>query len=222
MILEADGYDDLNTRAEYLEALTDADERIAERVSALHDEVDRHLRGDRRPEGRASTSRPAGSRPSRAEIAPIRADAEAASRPSSPRRKAEERGRAGRAAGEDLGLGARGPQAGGRGARRSRRGLPRRPLLDPHLHRHVRVRRQLPRAQPLQRWPAAPTRSSPRPGAPTAARAATPHQASKAEQDRIAAIIWGDDGPGAWSCAYRDPPAWRRARRIGYDRWWLI
>lgn len=28
-----------------------------------------------------------------------------------------------------------------------------------------------------------------------------PHQASKAEQDRIAAIIWENDGPGAWSCA---------------------
>ena len=28
-----------------------------------------------------------------------------------------------------------------------------------------------------------------------------PHKASKAEQDRIAAIIWKNDGPGAWSCA---------------------
>lgn len=28
-----------------------------------------------------------------------------------------------------------------------------------------------------------------------------PHQASKAEQDRIAALIWENDGPNAWSCA---------------------
>lgn len=28
-----------------------------------------------------------------------------------------------------------------------------------------------------------------------------PHQASKAEQDRIAALIWRDSGPGAWMCA---------------------
>lgn len=28
-----------------------------------------------------------------------------------------------------------------------------------------------------------------------------PHQASKAEQDRIAALIWANDGPGAWVCA---------------------
>jgi septal ring factor EnvC (AmiA/AmiB activator) len=28
-----------------------------------------------------------------------------------------------------------------------------------------------------------------------------PHQASKAEQDRIAALIWADVGPSAWSCA---------------------
>jgi septal ring factor EnvC (AmiA/AmiB activator) len=28
-----------------------------------------------------------------------------------------------------------------------------------------------------------------------------PHQASKAEQDRIAAMIWADSGPSAWACA---------------------
>lgn len=28
-----------------------------------------------------------------------------------------------------------------------------------------------------------------------------PQDASKAEQDRIAALIWADSGPGAWSCA---------------------
>jgi peptidoglycan hydrolase CwlO-like protein len=28
-----------------------------------------------------------------------------------------------------------------------------------------------------------------------------PQNASKAEQDRIAALIWADSGPGAWSCA---------------------
>ena len=28
-----------------------------------------------------------------------------------------------------------------------------------------------------------------------------PHQASKAEQDRIAALIWAERGPGAWVCA---------------------
>lgn len=28
-----------------------------------------------------------------------------------------------------------------------------------------------------------------------------PQEASKAEQDRIAALIWADSGPGAWSCA---------------------
>ena len=28
-----------------------------------------------------------------------------------------------------------------------------------------------------------------------------PNEAPKAEQDRIAALIWADAGPGAWSCA---------------------
>jgi septal ring factor EnvC (AmiA/AmiB activator) len=31
--------------------------------------------------------------------------------------------------------------------------------------------------------------------------AGLPHQASKAEQDRIAAMIWRDSGPSAWACA---------------------
>lgn len=31
--------------------------------------------------------------------------------------------------------------------------------------------------------------------------AGLPHEASKAEQDRIAALIWANDGPGAWVCA---------------------
>ena len=40
VLLDADGYEDLTTRSEYLEALTDADERLAARVEALHAEVE--------------------------------------------------------------------------------------------------------------------------------------------------------------------------------------
>ncbi len=56
-------------------------------------------------------------------------------------------------------------------SRRRSRPLARRPLLDPDLHRDVRVRRRLRRRQPLLAAPAAPTRSCPRPGNSTAARA---------------------------------------------------
>ena len=65
------------------------------------------------------------------------------------RRRGGGGGRAGRAPGADLRLGARGPPGGRRAARRGR--LPRRPLRDSHVHRHVRVGRQLPRPQPVER-----------------------------------------------------------------------
>ena len=39
VILGSESYDDLQARADYLEALTDADERLAERVDGLRDEV---------------------------------------------------------------------------------------------------------------------------------------------------------------------------------------
>ena len=34
-----------------------------------------------------------------------------------------------------------------------------------------------------------------------------PQNAPKAEQDRIAAEIWADSGPGAWVCALKPRPA---------------
>jgi peptidoglycan hydrolase CwlO-like protein len=39
VLLDADGFDDLSTRADYLQALHDADMRVADRVAALRDEV---------------------------------------------------------------------------------------------------------------------------------------------------------------------------------------
>ncbi len=39
MLLDSDGYDELSTRAQYLDALHDADARLAGQVAALHDEV---------------------------------------------------------------------------------------------------------------------------------------------------------------------------------------
>jgi len=39
VMLDSDGFDDLETRAEYLDALNDADREIAERVEALREEV---------------------------------------------------------------------------------------------------------------------------------------------------------------------------------------
>jgi peptidoglycan hydrolase CwlO-like protein len=39
VLLDSDGFDDLSTRADYLQALHDADMRVADRVAALRDEV---------------------------------------------------------------------------------------------------------------------------------------------------------------------------------------
>ena len=85
--------------------------------------------------------------------------------------------------------------------RRRRRGraLARRPLLDPVLHRDVRVRRRLRGRQPVQRRrrrvpdPALDLGPLRRPGRPAGC--------PKEEQDRIAAEIWADSGGSAWVCA---------------------
>ena len=79
------------------------------------------------------------------------------------------------------------------------RPLARRPLLDPDLHRDVRVRRQLRRRQPQQRR----RRRLPDPALDLGPlrRPGRPQNAPKAEQDRIAAEIWADSGGSAWVCA---------------------
>ena len=93
----------------------------------------------------------------RAEIAAVREAAQAAAAHCSAQRRP--RSLAGRAESEHRRLGRRDPggqrrRSAGRQRSRSRRRsrpLARRPLLDPDLHRDVRVRRRLRRRQPLQR-----------------------------------------------------------------------
>lgn len=195
VILESDGFEDLSTRAEYLDALADADNELAERVSALHDEVTARYeeiaalkaeidRESQRLEG------------ARREIASIRASAH--------QRAAElERARAEAQAALDE-------------------------LQSKILGWEQEIREQaaqdLKGAEYVGGPYAIPTyivmcesggnysAYNPSSGAggayqilPSTWRAyggtGLPHQASKAEQDRIAAAIWADSGPSAWSCA---------------------
>ena len=196
VVLESDGYDDLETRAEYLEALTEADERIAGRVSALNDEVAAAYE----------------------EIADLKAAID------------EEARRLEQARSRDR-VGPRRSRGSGRRGRRrpgGRAGRPRTSSSSSISGWELEVRReaaeQLGEGAYLGGPYSIPTyivmcesggnyrALNPSSGAggayqiiPSTWRAyggeGLPHLASKAEQDRIAAIIWREDGPGAWSCA---------------------
>jgi peptidoglycan hydrolase CwlO-like protein len=76
LLLTADGYDDLTTRAELLERIHEADESLAERVHALREAVERRLEAveEARDEQAAYNDQVAAARD---EIAAVRANAEA-------------------------------------------------------------------------------------------------------------------------------------------------
>ena len=195
VVLESDGFEDLETRSDYLEALTEADERIADRVSSLRDEVAASyeailgLKASIAAQARELES-------ARAEIDSVRAGAEARAAAVAEARVSEQA-----ALGE---------------------------LQDNILGWELEVRReaaeQLGEGAYLGGPYSIPTyivicesggnyrALNPSSGAggayqiiPSTWRAyggsGLPHLASKTEQDRIAAIIWREDGPGAWSCA---------------------
>ncbi len=195
VVLESDGFEDLETRSDYLEALTEADERIADRVSSLRDEVAASyeailgLKASIAAQARELES-------ALAEIDSVRAGAEARAAAVAEARVEEQA-----ALGE---------------------------LQDSILGWELEVRReaalQLVEGAYLGGPYSIPTyivicesggnyrALNPSSGAggayqiiPSTWRAyggsGLPHLASKTEQDRIAAIIWREDGPGAWSCA---------------------
>lgn len=198
VILESDDYDELEGRATLLEALTDADERVAGRVASLRDEVEgrydeiaglkaeidqaRHRLGDAREqiaaERAAATSRAA-------EIAAARAEAESALSDLRDRISGWEL-EVRKQAAEEISSGGGEAFLGG-------------PYSIPT---YIVVCESGGNYRALNE-------SSMAGGAyqiiPSTWRAyggtGLAHQASKAEQDRIAAIIWREDGPGAWSCA---------------------
>ncbi|MDP9187762.1 MAG: transglycosylase family protein [Actinomycetota bacterium] len=198
VILEAQDYEEVQGRAEYLEALTDADERTAERVAALHDEVDARYEeitgikdGIDEQSGRLERSRAgiaaesARSQQRAAEMSDARADARAALADLQERISGWEL-EVRRQAAEEI-------EAGGGEAF----------LGGPYsIPTYIVICESGGNYRALNP-------SSGAGGAyqilPSTWRAyggqGLPHQASKAEQDRVAAIIWREDGPGAWSCA---------------------
>ena len=198
VILEADGYEDLSTRSEYLGALTDADERIAERVSALHDEVDARYQeiaglkaeideqARRLEASRAEISRiHAESKAQAAELAAAKADAEGALGELQEKISGWELEVRKQAAAELGGAGEAflgGPYA-----------IPTYIVICESGGNYRALNRSSMAGGAYQIIPST--------WRAYGGKGPYAHQASKAEQDRIAAIIWREDGPGAWSCA---------------------
>jgi septal ring factor EnvC (AmiA/AmiB activator) len=76
LLLEADGYDDLQTRAEYLRRIEEADASLVSRVRALRDQVSNRLAAVEEAQQRAEEFN-AQIEAARDQIAAVRADAEA-------------------------------------------------------------------------------------------------------------------------------------------------
>ena len=198
VLLEADGYEELSTRAEYLDALTEADDRIADRVSALHDEVEAHH--DRIAGLKAEIDQKARElEAARAEIAQVRAEAKADAAALSDAKAASEAALGElreKISGWELEVRKQAAaELGGAG--------------EAFLGGPYSIPTYIVMCESGGNYRAL-NRSSMAGGAyqiiPSTwnaygGKGEYAHLASKAEQDRIAAIIWREDGPGAWSCA---------------------
>jgi peptidoglycan hydrolase CwlO-like protein len=195
VIVESDGFDDLETRSEYLEALTDADQGIADRVAALRDEVSANY--DEIAGLKADLDEEAGKlEGARSEIERVRASAEARAAELVDAKAAEEaalRELQSKISGWELEVRKQAAEELGDGAY----------LGGPYsIPTYIVICESGGNYRALNA-------SSGAGGAyqilPSTWRAyggeGLPHLASKPEQDRIAAIIWREDGPGAWSCA---------------------
>ncbi len=191
LLLDSNGYDDLSTRAEYLDALHDADARLAEQVASLKEEV----KGDLEEIAGLKAAIDQQARQleaNRSELASTRAEAD---------QRAEEIADAKAATESDLAE------------------------VESRVAELIAEQQAASAAPAYSGGPyAIPTyivicesggnysALNPSSGAggayqilPSTWRAyggqGLPHQAPKAEQDRIAAQIWADSGPSAWSCA---------------------
>lgn len=198
IVLGSDDFEDLSARTDYLNALTDADDQLAERVAAINEEVSAHHSqiADLKEQADAEARRLSAAK---AEIASIRADAEQrASAVASVR--AEERSALSdlqeQISGWELEVRKQAAQEISDGAG------------DAFLGGPYSIPTYIVMCESGGNYRAL-NPSSGAGGAyqilPSTWRAygghGLPQNASKAEQDRIAAIIWRNDGPGAWSCA---------------------
>jgi septal ring factor EnvC (AmiA/AmiB activator) len=198
VLLNADGFDDLSTRSDYLVALNDADKRIAERVASLRDQVagQVHEIADLKRETEAQAARLDATR---ASFEATEADARqgiatvATARSESQSDLSVVQEQVSDLAAE---LAEQAEQAEQQAGSPAYEGGPY------AIPTYIVMCESGGNYQALNP-------SSGAGGAyqilPSTWRAyggqGLPHQAPKAEQDRIAAEIWADSGPSAWSCA---------------------
>jgi septal ring factor EnvC (AmiA/AmiB activator) len=199
VVLESEDFDDLQTRSEYLEHLTEQDERIADRVSDLHEEVDARyeeiagLKADideqaQQLEGARAEIAAARTQAERdaAEIDAARAEAQAALGELQERISGWELEVRKQAAAEIS-------EGGGEAFLGGPYAIPTYIVM---CESGGNYRALNPSSMAGGAYQIIPSTWRAYGGEGPYA-----HLASKAEQDRIAAIIWREDGPGAWSCA---------------------
>lgn len=199
VILAAGSFDELATRSEYLERIQRSDTDLAERVAAVRRSVTRALRRVAALKARvvAYNERLAAARD---EIASVRAAAETAAARS--RSLAAERSAALTALKSKIGGWVEDIQAAEAAGRAAAEGTVERWLGGPYaIPTYIVICESGGNYSALNP-------SSGAGGAyqiiPSTWRLyggkGLPHEASKAEQDRIAAEIWADSGPSAWVC----------------------
>jgi peptidoglycan hydrolase CwlO-like protein len=199
VVLESEDFDDLQTRSEYLEQLTDQDERIAGRVSELHEEVEARygqiagLKADIEEQAQQLEG-------ARAEIADVRAEAERDAAGIDAAR-AEAQAALGelqqRISGWELEVRKQAAEEISEGSGVAFLGGPYAiPTYIVICESGGNYRALNPSSMAGGAYQIIPSTWRAYGGEGRYA-----HVASKAEQDRIAAIIWREDGPGAWSCA---------------------
>jgi peptidoglycan hydrolase CwlO-like protein len=195
VLLDSDGFDDLSTRSDYLQALHDADRRVADRVAALRDQVAgtyrqvAELKGDVEAEAARLNTARAGFEATQAEakqgiaaVATARSESQAdlsAVEDQISELEAEQAEQQAEQEGAPLYEG--GPYA-----------IPTHIVMCESGGNYGALNPSSGAGGAYQILPST-WRAYGGQG--------LPHQAPPAEQDRIAAMIWRDSGPSAWSCA---------------------
>jgi septal ring factor EnvC (AmiA/AmiB activator) len=199
VLLNSNGYDDLATRSAYLEALHEADERVADRVASLRDQMAGHVNQVAGLKQQADEQAEALS----AARASLTASQQAANQSAAAVVAARENTQASLSEAEgqvsELEQELAEQQAAQQEASAS---------TPVYLGGPYAIPTYIVMCESGGNYSAL-NSSSGAGGAyqilPSTWRAyggqGLPHEASKAEQDRIAAMIWRDSGPSAWSCA---------------------
>jgi septal ring factor EnvC (AmiA/AmiB activator) len=199
VLLNSNGYDDLATRSAYLEALHEADKRVADRVASLRDQVAGHVNrvADLKQQADEQAEALSAARASliaSQQAADQSAAAVVAARENTQASLSEAQSQVSELE-QDLAEQQAAQQEASSGA-------------PAYLGGPYAIPTYIVMCESGGNYSAL-NPSSGAGGAyqilPSTWRAyggqGLPHQASKAEQDRIAAMIWRDSGPSAWSCA---------------------